>query len=344
MKAYRMLEWKQPARLVDVPVPDPGPGQVLVKVAGNGICQSDLHFMDEWEASPPHLDIRLPMTVGHEIGGWIEAVGPGVSGFEIGRSCLVTLAGCGHCAYCAQGWNNYCPDKMPVPGMGLDGGLAEYTVAPASAIVRIDDLEPWKAAPLTDAGLTAYHAVRRVQALLTPGSAAVIIGVGGLGHMAVTILKAVCAARVIAVDRSTRALSLASDLGADDCLASDEKTPEAIRDATGGRGVEVVLDFVGAGATVAMAARMIRPLGHIVVAGRGPGAFAFKDRALPYGAAMSTTFGGSKLELMHLVSLAAAGVIRPHLTRYPLSEVDAAFEKLRNGQIAGRAVIVPDGH
>ncbi len=344
MKAYRLMEWKKPARLVDVPVPEPGPGQVRVRVGGNGICQSDLHFMDEWEASPPHLDIRLPMTVGHEIGGWVDSCGAGVEGLESGQPCLVTLAGCGHCSYCARGWNNYCPDKKRVPGMGLDGGLAEYTVAPASSIVPISNLEPWKAAPLTDAGLTAYHAVRRVLPLLEPGGTAVVIGVGGLGHLAVMILKVLCAARVIAVDRSEQALALASELGADDCLPSDEATVAGIHEKTGGMGVEVVLDFVGAGATMSMAARVIRPLGHIVVAGRGPGAFEFRDRALPYGAAISTTFGGSKLELMQVVSLAEAGLIRPHLTRYRLSEVETAFEKLRSGQIAGRAVIVPDGH
>ncbi len=344
MKAYRLMEWKTPARLMNVPVPEPGPGQVLIKVGGNGICQSDLHFMHDWEGSPPHLDIRLPMTVGHEVGGWVEACGPGVAGLETGLPCLVTLAGCGHCSCCAAGWNNYCPDKLQVPGMGLDGGLAEYTVAPASSIVPLQSLEPWRAAPLTDAGLSAYHAVRRVLPLLTPGTAVAVIGVGGLGHMAVMVLKAVCAARVIAVDTSEQALALAKELGADSGITPDESVAEAIRDATSGRGVEAVLDFVGAGATMSLAARIIRPLGHIVVVGRGQGSFEFKDRALAYGAAMSTTFGGSKLELIQLVALAEAGIINPHITRYPLSEVETAFEKLRKGEIVGRAVIVPDGH
>jgi propanol-preferring alcohol dehydrogenase len=343
MKAYRLMQWKTPARLVDVPVPESAPGQVLIKVGGNGICQSDLHFMHDWEASPPHLDIRLPMTVGHEIGGWIETCGPGVTGLEPGLPCLVTLAGCGHCKYCAAGWNNYCPNKLKVPGMGLDGGLAEYTVAPAAAIVPLQSLEPWQAAPLTDAGLSAYHAVRRVLPQLVAGSTAVVIGVGGLGHMAVTVLKAVCPARIIAVDTSEKALTLAKDLGADSGVVSDSTAAEAIRAETSGRGVEAVLDFVGAGATMGLAAKVIRPLGHIVVVGRGHGTFEFKDHALPYGAAMSTTFGGSKLELMHLVALAEAGVIKPHVTRYSLSEVETAFEMLRKGEIVGRVVVVPNG-
>ncbi len=343
MKAYRLFEWKKPPQLVDVPVPEPGPGEVLIKVGGNGICQSDLHLIDEWGASPPHLNIQLPMTIGHEIGGWVEACGPGVTGLDIGVPCLVTLAGCGHCTYCAEGWNNYCPHKLPVPGIGLDGGLAEYTVAPSQSIVPLKSLEPWLAAPLTDAGLSAYHAVRRVLPLLVPGSTVVVIGIGGLGHMAVMVLKAICSASVIAVDISEQALSLAKDLGADSTLVSDQSTVKDIWSQTSGMGVEAVLDFVGAGATMELAARIIRPLGHIVVVGRSQGSFEFKDRTLSHGAAMSTTFGGSKLELMHLVALAEAGRIKPHITRYPLSEVDKVFEMLRNGEIVGRAVIVPEG-
>ncbi len=304
MKAYRLQQWKTRAQLVDVPVPVPGPGQVLIKVEGNGICQSDLHLMDDWEASPPHLNIQLPMTVGHEVGGWIEACGPGVVGLDVGLPCLVTLAGCGHCRYCAGGWNNYCPDKLPVPGIGMDGGLAEYTVAPAQSIVPLKTMEPWEAAPLTDAGLSAYHAVRRVLPVLVPGSTVAVIGIGGLGHMAVAVLKAICAARVIAVDTSKDALNLAEELGADICIISDELVSDAIHAETSGPGVDAVLDFVGAGSTMNLAAKIISPMGHIVVVGRGQGSLEFRDRAVPYGAAISTTFGVSKMELMHLVALA----------------------------------------
>jgi len=342
MKAYRLVEWKTPAQLVHVPVPEPGPGQVLVKVGGNGICRSDLHLMNDWEASPPHLNIQLPMTMGHEIGGWVETWGPGVTGLEVGMPCLVTLAGCGRCTYCAEGWNNYCPHKLPVPGIGLDGGLAEYTVAPSQSIVPLKSLDPWEGAPLTDAGLSAYHAVRRVLSLLAPGSTVVVIGIGGLGHMALMLLKAISSARVIAVDINEHALTLAKDLGADSAIISDKFTAEAICAQTSGLGAEAVLDFVGSGATMDLAAKIIRPLGHIVIVGRGQGSFEFKHCALPYGATMSTTFGGSKLELMHLVALAEAGRIKPRITRYPLSEVDKVFEMLRNGEIVGRAVIVPD--
>ncbi len=121
MRAYRLSSWKSVGKLVDIPTPEPQAGQVLLRVGGNGICQSDLHAMYEMEASPPHLDVRLPMTLGHEIGGWIEALGPGVAGFDIGQPCLVTAAGCGQCRFCAEGWNNYCQNLPPQPGIGLDG-------------------------------------------------------------------------------------------------------------------------------------------------------------------------------------------------------------------------------
>jgi len=317
---------------------------VLLKVAGNGLCQSDLHAMYEMEASPPHLDVRLPMTLGHEIGGWIEALGPGVAGFDVGQPCLVTVAGCGQCRFCAEGWNNYCQNLPLQPGMGLDGGLADYVIVPVAGLVPIQSLEPWRAAPLTDAGLSSYHAVKRVLPLLTAGSTVVVIGVGGLGHMAVGTLKAICPARVIAVDWSEQALALAKDFGANLCLPSDDTTLTEVQERVRGGRVDAVLDFVGAGVTMTLAARLIRPLGQIVVVGRGHGFFEFKDRGLPYGAFMSTTFGGSKRELMELISLAEAGKIAPHVTRYPLSQVENALEKLKRGEIAGRAVLVPDGH
>jgi len=342
LQAYRLFDWGTPARLVDIPVPEPGSGEVRVKVAGNGICQSDIHLLDEWNAAPPHLDIRLPMTIGHEIGGWIDSCGSGVRNFVKGQPCVVTIAGCGVCAYCAEGWNNYCGNLGRQPGMGLDGGLAEYVIVPAAGIVTLDSLEPRSAAPLTDAGLSAYHAVQRVLPLLRPGSTVLVIGVGGLGHMAVMILDALCSAKIVAVDRSATALKLAQELGASAAVLADETVSAGVHEAVAGGRVEAVLDFVGAGETLTLAAEFIRPLGQIVVVGRGPGGFLLKDRSLPYGAGISTTFGGSKRELMALIALMEAGKIRPHLSCYPLSEVEAAFSDLRKGNINGRAVIVPD--
>jgi propanol-preferring alcohol dehydrogenase len=274
------------------------------------------------------------MTIGHEVGGFVDKLGPGVTGMENGQAVVVTIAGCGHCRYCAQGWNNYCLNKGQQVGMGLDGGLAEYVVAPVGALVPVNAMDPAEAAPFTDAGLSSYHAVKRVAPLLTGGTTVAVIGVGGLGHLAIQELKAVTSAKVIAYDLNDKSLDLAKEVGADECLKSEDDNMEPMS-------VEAVLDFVGAGATIAQAAKIIRPLGHIVAVGRGPGIFEFKHNAMPYGAILSTTFGGSKLELMELIGLAESGYIKPHLTKFKLEEVTRAYEMLEKGEIQGRGVVIP---
>jgi propanol-preferring alcohol dehydrogenase len=147
MKAYRLFNWQTQPRLVDVPQPTAGPNQVLFKVGGNGLCHSDVHAVDDLCCAPPHLDIELPMTLGHEVAGWVEALGQGVRGFEIGQPCVLTIVGCGQCDLCAQGWNNHCRGRIKQVGMGLDGGLSEYVVAAAGALVPLRSLAPWQAAP-----------------------------------------------------------------------------------------------------------------------------------------------------------------------------------------------------
>ena len=334
MKAYRLFEWKKPAKLVDIPMPEPGAGQVRIKVAGNGICASDLHLMHDWDKSPAHIKIELPMTIGHEVGGWVDKLGQGVSGLEAGQPVIVTIAGCGHCRYCAMGMNQYCLNKGKQVGMGLDGGIAEYVNAPVDAVVPVNSIHPAEAAPFTDAGLSSYHAVKRVAHLLTGGTTVAVIGVGGLGHLAVQELKAITPAKVVAYDLNDASLELAKQSGADLCLKSSDENMEKMS-------VEVVLDFVGAGATIKQAAKMIRPLGHIVAVGRGPGVFEFKHNAMPYGAMISTTFGGTKAELMELIGLAESGYIKPHITKFSIDEVEKAYDMLAKGEIQGRGVIIP---
>jgi propanol-preferring alcohol dehydrogenase len=344
MKAYQLFAWKTQPHLVDIPQPEPGPNQVLVKVGGNGLCHSDLDAVDVMTGSPPHLKVELPMVLGHEVGGWIEALGKGVQGLEVGQPCVITIIGCGQCEFCAQGWNNYCSNLGKQVGMGLDGGLAEYVLVPVGAIVPLRKLEPWQAAPFTDAGLSSYHAVKRVAPLLTPGSTAVVIGVGGLGHLAVAELKAICAARVIAIDQRPEALELARSMGADICIQSADTNADQIKDITSGAGAQAVLDFVGVQPTIETARRVVRALGHVVVVGRGGGSVHFSRKGLPLGACISTTYGGSKLELMEVLALAEEGKIECVIERHPLSRVGEVFDMMRSHKIVGRAVIVPDGH
>ena len=216
MKALRLLEWKSEPELVEVAKPTPGPGQAVVKVGGAGACHSDLHLMHDFEAGM--LPWQLPFTLGHENAGWIDAVGDGVTAVSEGDAVAVYGSwGCGKCSRCQLGVENYCENPAEAPvfsgggGLGLDGGMAEYLLVPAERnLIRLPDgLEPETAAPLTDAALTPYHAIRRSWSKMTPTSTVVVIGVGGLGHLAVQLVNATTAARVIAVDNRTESLELA---------------------------------------------------------------------------------------------------------------------------------------
>ena len=168
MRALRLKSWKSDAELTEVPTPEPGPGEVLVQVGAAGACHSDLHLMHEFE--PGTLPWSPPFTLGHENAGWVHALGDGVTGLDVGQPVAVVGAwGCGRCARCLAGLETYCEDpaSAPVPGggggLGLDGGMADYLLVPAARhlVPLPDGLTPVQAAPLTDAGLTPYHAVRR---------------------------------------------------------------------------------------------------------------------------------------------------------------------------------------
>ncbi len=346
MKAYRLTKWLQTGEFQDIPVPEPGPGQALVRIGGAGACQSDLHLMHEWtpEAFPALAEWTLPFTLGHENAGWVEA--GDMAGLEPGAPVVVSPAwSCGTCHACRVGATNYC-DRIDLwdgeaGGVGLDGGMAEYMVVPSACLVPLRDLAPWQAAPLTDAGLTSYHAVKRCLPLLTPDVSVVVIGVGGLGHLAVEYLRELCGARIIAVDRDEGALELARELGADLCLPSDDQTASEIKKATQGLGAMAVLDFVGADATLAMAVQVIRKRGQIVGIGLGGGTLPVQVGAIPFGVTVVTTLGGSTPELAEAVALAEAGRIEPKIEKFQLDDVAEVYEKLRANEITGRAVLVP---
>jgi len=294
-------------------------------MGGAGICHSDLHIMHEWSPEErPELAALVPdFTLGHENAGWIHRVGPGVQGWEEGQAVVVSpVWSCGRC-------------------VGLDGGLASHMLAPARALVALQGLEPAEAAPLTDAGLTSYHAVKRSLDVLTPDAAALVIGVGGLGHMGVAYLRELTGGPVIAVDRSEVARAMASRLGADLVLDSDEKTAEAIREATRGLGVRAVFDFVGIDATLQLAASVVRSRGRITVVGLGGGTFPFRFGALPHATTIGITFGGSLGDLAEVVALAELGRVRPHVQHFAFDRIDEAYRALHEGRVEGRAVILP---
>jgi len=344
MRAFRFHQWLKPGQLDETPQPEPGPGEVLIRIGGAGACHSDLHLMDEWtpDLIPQTAGWSLPFTLGHENAGWLE--GGETEGFDLGAPVVVTPTWtCGRCRSCRSGATNYCdfPNPAGSGGLGRNGGLAEYMIAPANCVVPLKELEPEEAAPLTDAGLTSYHAVKQCLPLLTPDTAAVVIGVGGLGHLAVEFLRELTSVKIIAVDRDERALELAVDRGADLCLRSDESAAQRIKDESEGLGAMAILDFVGIDQTMAMAAQSLRRMGRIVTVGIGGGVFPYAFGAVPQGASLITTLGGSVSELAEVVALAEAGRVKPHIERFPLDRVTEVYDKLRANEISGRAVLIP---
>jgi alcohol dehydrogenase, propanol-preferring len=348
MKALRLNDWKTRPVLENVPVPEPGPGQVVIQVGGAGACHSDLHLMDEFEAGM--LPWEPPFTLGHENAGWVHAWGAGVTGLDHDQPVAVVGAwGCGDCAHCRQGLETYCerPDLAPVPGggggLGLDGGMAEYLLVPAARFLvpLPDGLDPVHAAPLTDAALTPYHAVRRSWGKLGPLATAVVIGVGGLGHMAVQVLKATTGARVIAVDARAAARDMGKRHGADLTLEPGPDTVARIREETHGVGADVVIDCVGSDETLALGAASMRQLGDLTLVGLGGGSLPVSFFGIPYEVSVQTTYWGNRAELAEVLDLASRGLLTAEITTFGLDDAMVAYDRLKAGEIEGRAVVVP---
>lgn len=344
MLAYRLFD-DGPRLVDDVPVPRPGEGEVLVKIAGAGACHSDLHVISATAAGNGFF--KPPFTLGHENTGWVEAVGAGVATVHPGEAVAVYCAwGCGRCRMCVAGSENYCVHQKVLRGGGLgaDGGMATHMLVPSARyLVPLGDLEPRDAAPLTDAGLTPYHAINRSRALLTPDATCVVIAVGGLGHMALQILRATTAARIIALDVADEKLAMAKALGADLTIRSDGNALANTLEALGGVGADVVFDFVGLQSTVDLARKLVRPGGDCTIVGLGGGVLPYGQGKIPWGARVFTPFYGSIGELRELIALAASGRIRAHVTRYPLDRVADAYQAMHDGTLEGRAVICPNG-
>jgi propanol-preferring alcohol dehydrogenase len=249
---------------------------------------------------------------------------------------------------CRQGMENYCqqPGGLNPGGLGgLDGGMAPYLLVPATRfLIPLGTLDPRDAAPLSDAALTSYHAIKRSQHLLGPGSAAVVIGAGGLGQMAIQILRTVAAATtIIAVDTASDKLELAKRMGAEEALLSDENAVKRVNDITRGRGAELVLDMVGVNPTLAMAAQMSRMLGHLAIVGIGGGALPVNFTSPRNECSVTSPFWGSIPELVEVVTLAQTGKIKMVVEHYPLERTGEVYHLLHEGKIEGRAVITPNG-
>jgi propanol-preferring alcohol dehydrogenase len=344
MWAYRLVAWTEPPQLVEVPVPRPGPGQILVRVAGNGLCHSDFTMGELPAEIGEALGWSMPFTLGHEVGGWVAELGAGVDGRSEGDAvALRSPASCGSCWYCTRGQDSACAGGLVGRGYGRDGGLAEFVLAESAGdVLALRSVDPVLAGPLTDAGATSYHAVRRALPKLTPGGTAVVIGAGGLGAFAVQFLKALSPVRVVAVDTDPARLEVAAARGADDVVAGVDRTTVSTLLEMSGGGASAVLDFVGIDQTIAAGLAAVRPGGTYGLVGAGMGGFSRPwYGGLPRDAEIFTFQGSSRSDVEDVLALADTGHLTIDIERYALADVTEAYAALERGGLRGRVVVAP---
>ncbi|HWD80761.1 MAG TPA: NAD(P)-dependent alcohol dehydrogenase [Kribbella sp.] len=341
MKAVRLHGYHQQPVIDDVPEPVvKGPLDVVVKIGGAGVCRTDLHIIEgQWDAA---MHPALPYTIGHENAGWVHEVGSAVTNVQVGDTVILhPTPTCGLCHACRAGDDMHCVNST-FPGLDSDGGMAEYLLTSARACVKLDPAtRPQDVAALADAGITAYHAVRKALPLLPPGTTAVVIGAGGLGHIGVQCLAALTAARIIVVDRNPDALKLAEQLGADQTVVADGKHVEKVLELTDGAGAHVVLDFVAEQGAEQDGFAMTGRAGSYFVIGYGG------QVQIPTLDIISTernivgNIVGTFNELAELMALAQAGKVTLHTRTYPLDAAAEAVADLDAGRVRGRAILVP---
>ncbi|MYM18572.1 alcohol dehydrogenase catalytic domain-containing protein [Brevibacterium sp. 5221] len=346
MRAVVFENYQTFPSLTDVEVPEPGAGEVLLKVAGAGACHSDVSVYRDFTAEHPGA-LKPSFVLGHESAGWVEKLGPGVTGVEIGDAYLVYgPTGCGRCRMCVQGAENYCDNAATNPalaiGLGRDGGMAEYVAVPARNLVPLGDADPVAAAPLADAGLTPYHAIKQaLPNLAGGGKSALVVGLGGLGQVAVQILRALTGAQIIATDAKQEAMDAVAGDGVETVPAGDGQV-ERIRDLTGGRGVDAAFDFVGAKATIATARAAAGIGSRVVVVGIADGTADWSFFGTPYESTLNGTYWGSLGDLYDVAAMYRRGQITPTIQTFAMDDALEAYRSLEAGKISGRAVVTPN--
>jgi NAD+-dependent secondary alcohol dehydrogenase Adh1 len=341
MRAVRLHGYHQTPVVEEVPEPKlAGPLDVLVRIGGAGVCRTDLHIIEgQWaEAMAP----ELPYVLGHENAGWVQEIGSGVTNVAVGDTVILhPTPTCGLCRACRAGQDMHCSTST-FPGLGVDGGMAELLLTSARACVKLDAAtRPEDVAALADAGITAYHAVRKALPLLYPGTTCVLIGAGGLGHIGVQCLAALTATRIVVVDRNPDALKLAEQLGAQHAVVADGGQVAAVQELTDGQGADVVLDFVAEQGAEQDGFAMTRPGGSYYVIGYGG------KLTIPTLDIISTernivgNIVGTYNELAELMVLAQTGKVTLHTSTYPLDAAADALADLDAGKVRGRAILVP---
>jgi D-arabinose 1-dehydrogenase-like Zn-dependent alcohol dehydrogenase len=342
LKAARLVEFNAPVKLVDVPEPRiEGPLDIIVKVGGAGVCGSDIN-MQRGLASPLP---KLPYTLGHENAGWIEEVGSvgAIAGLRKGDPAILhPHITCGFCRACRAGNDMHCVNSR-FPGVNTDGGYAQFMKTSVRNVIKLSDgTDPVPLAPYADAGITSYHAVKKLAPLLYPGSSAVVIGVGGLGHFAIKLLKVMTTASVIAISRSKEKMEFAKTLGADAAFqAGDDGGVKAVRDFTKGVGADVVLDFVAEKGTPDAGVKMIKMGGTYSIVGEGGTVSNTTIDMVVRELNLIGNYVGTYNELCELMELNRMGRISATSTIYPMSEVVKVMNDLKESKILGRAVLDP---
>ena len=341
MKAVRLHAFHQQPQLDEVPDPKiSGPLDVIVKIGGAGVCRTDLHIMEgQWDAA---MGTPLPYILGHENAGWVHEIGSAVTNVAVGDTVILhPTPTCGLCHACRAGDDMHCINSS-FPGLSTDGGMAEYLLTSARACVKLDPpTRPEDVAALADAGITAYHAVRKAIPLLYPGTTCVVIGAGGLGHIGVQCLAALTATRIVVVDRNPDALKLAEQLGAQHTVVADGRQVDAVKDLTGGNGAEVVLDFVAEQGAEMDGWNMTAPAGSYFVIGYGGTLHIPTLDIISTERNIIGNIVGTYNELAELMALAQAGKVTLHTRTYPLDAAVEALSDLDAGRVRGRAILVP---
>ncbi len=341
MKAVRLHEFHQMPVIDEVPEPKiSGPLDVIVKIGGAGVCRTDLHIIEgQWDAA---MGTPLPYILGHENAGWVHEIGSAVTNVAVGDTVILhPTPTCGLCHACRAGDDMHCINSS-FPGLSTDGGMAEYLLTSARACIKLNsDTRPQDVAALADAGITAYHAVRKALPLLYPGTTCVVIGAGGLGHIGIQCLATLTATNIVVVDRNPDALKLASDRGAQHTVVGDGSQVDAVKELTGGTGAQVVLDFVAEQGAEMDGWNMTAPAGSYFVIGYGGTLHIPTLDIISTERNIIGNIVGTYNDLAELMSLAQAGKVTLHTRTYPLAAAVEAFADLDAGRVRGRAILVP---
>ena len=340
MKAARLFAYDKPLKLVDIETPRlKSPADVLVRVTGAGVCHTDLHIVEGvWKEK---VDITLPYTLGHENAGLVEEVGPAVSAVKKGEKVLLhPVITCGTCRPCRIGEDMHC-ENLVFPGISADGGFAQYIRTSERSLIKLNNLDPADVAPLADAGLTAIRAVKKTASRTTSGSNVVVVGVGGLGHLALQLLRCMTNANIIAADVSESKLRLAEKMGAHRVVDARKDPVKQVMDLTGQKGAEIVIDLVGNDQTLANGMKMLRKGGSLIIVGYGGTAHLKAIDVIFSEFSVLGSLVGNWDELRELVELTRQGKVRVLTKKGKLDEVNDMLDQLKKGTLEGRGVVIP---